>query len=211
MQVVSPLSTGGSAGDPVSKNGRKPDSEADVPVWTPTVTRPISHGGYRTRHSLDRYGAGGRTTRRMLDRCTGVPWAPRGGKRCVLCQRLPSTTTLSLGAILPKRAMIVQPVSPDAVQRFSRFGAGATLGRRHAAVRRNNNPLEGRVGRRKCSIPVSNVRPSDRHNFVDSCLDSYSRRSGRLRVWQGRPRPGLRVQRCCREARRVPNRRLRIR
>ncbi len=104
----------------VYKNGRRPDSEADVPVWTPTVTRPISRGGYRTRHSLDRSGAGGRTTHRMLDRCTGVPWAPRGGKRCVLCQRLPSTTTSSNRSILPKRALIVHVILSDAVLRFVR-------------------------------------------------------------------------------------------
>jgi len=100
------------------KNRREPDSEADVPVWTPRVTRPIWRGGYRTRHSPDRSGAGGRTTHHKLDRCTGIPLAPRGGKRCVLCQRLPSTTTESNRPILSKRALIVHVILFDAVLRF---------------------------------------------------------------------------------------------
>ena len=86
---------------------------------TPMATRPIWPGGYRTRHRPDRNDAGGRTTPHMLDICTGVPFAPRGGKRCVLCQRLPSTTTHIVGTKLPKRARIVYAVSLAAVRRFS--------------------------------------------------------------------------------------------
>lgn len=89
------------------KNWRRPDSEADVPVWTPTATRPIPHGGYRTRHSPGRCGAGGRTTTHISHICTGAPWIPRGGERCVLCQRLPSATTCGSRTIRPKRGQIV--------------------------------------------------------------------------------------------------------
>ena len=105
-----------------SKNVRKPDSKADVPVWTSTATRPTWLGGYRTRHSPDRSGAEGRTTHHMLNRCTGAASVPRYGKRCVLCQRLPSTTTSGNRPVLSKRALIVHAILPDAVLRFRRTG-----------------------------------------------------------------------------------------
>ena len=117
--------------EPAGKNERRPDSNTDVPVWTSTATRPIWRGGHRTRRSPDRSGAGGRTTHHMLDRCTAAPLAPRGGKRCVLCQRLPSTTTWGNRSILSKRALIVHAILFDAVWRFR---VSATGGARPAGT-----------------------------------------------------------------------------
>jgi len=100
------------------KKGESPI--VDVPVWTPRVTRPIWPDGCRSCHRSDRSGTGGRTTHHSSDRHTDVSFAPRGGKRCVLCQRLPSTTTPVKRTILTKRAQIVHVISPVAVLRFGR-------------------------------------------------------------------------------------------
>ena len=91
-------------------------------MWTATATRPTWLGGYRTRHSPDRSGAEDRATHHMLNRCTGAASVPRDGKRCVLCQRLPSTTTSGNRPVLSKRALIVHAILLDAVLRFRRTG-----------------------------------------------------------------------------------------
>jgi len=120
LGVSVPDVTDGTRG--ASKNVRKPDSKADVPVWMSTATRPTWLGGYRTRHSPDRSGAEDRATHHMPNRCTGAASVPRDGKHCVLCQRLPSTTTSGNRPALSKRALIVHAILLDAVLRFRRTG-----------------------------------------------------------------------------------------